>query len=645
MKSLQIEVSHGSNQTGSHYSIGNSPGLNQFRMNPFRVLRLPVTATSKQSLWQAEKITSLARLNLPPREPDLIPWLPGNNEMDVKQAAQKLEEPLQRILEQLFWFDFARDPKGELLCEGILQMDPQILLSFLQIENQEFTLKSLPTLKEKKHYPQDVENLTDNEMINSEPGDYEAFAERIEADKLATIFAHCINQANLHLLLALSLLHGIGPRISEKNRSAKHENRKSQTFSWNKEKKSNFSCVLNPHDLLIRDEYRSLKASDWKTMWIDALNGWSKIIANPHFLSYLEKLLEKLGEELLDEGAIYTLMHAIPTRLVDILAGEIKVAVNENNSDLVTALVDTAASATFDQNVWNDSFNTLSYFFKSELTELTCMIENETTVTQEDIQHYFKRISQLKLKFEKLDPTNLLGLLKLIDEGVIKGFDAVASLDYYGNHLETVKYLLEEAIKIAHSNSIREKINTYIIQITQWHKYNTCHFCNRLMSDPNYPVVVKGKKKTGKKGNTTFYMIKPVVVPRCKNCAEFHQFIKNVSFKSGLVLLSLSFLISFLFGSYDFFKSIGGIFVIVAEKLGIWGVVISIYGIFKAGALIFKYILRPSIASFLVPKGQKTFDDIEQTKAFCELYKEGYYIEEIDLSKEALKNTLAKSGE
>jgi hypothetical protein len=79
-------------------------------------------------MWQAGKVLSLARLNLPLQDPDPIPWLPGNNEIEVKKAAQKLEEPLQRVVEQLFWFDFECDPKREFLYEGLLQMDPQKLL-------------------------------------------------------------------------------------------------------------------------------------------------------------------------------------------------------------------------------------------------------------------------------------------------------------------------------------------------------------------------------------------------------------------------------------------------------------------------------------------------------------------------------------
>ena len=102
MDNQQIITFDSSGQSEYNFTGLNSTELSQFRLSPFRVLRLPVVATSAEVWWQAEKVLSLVRLNLPPQESDPIPWLPGNDEMEIKQAAQKLEEPLQRVVEQLF---------------------------------------------------------------------------------------------------------------------------------------------------------------------------------------------------------------------------------------------------------------------------------------------------------------------------------------------------------------------------------------------------------------------------------------------------------------------------------------------------------------------------------------------------------------
>ena len=81
--------------------------LGQLRLNPFRVLRLPVTAEVDEAIWKAEEALTLARAGLSLAEPDILPWLPAPDDQEIRQAVQWIEEPLRRIIEQMFWFDFA----------------------------------------------------------------------------------------------------------------------------------------------------------------------------------------------------------------------------------------------------------------------------------------------------------------------------------------------------------------------------------------------------------------------------------------------------------------------------------------------------------------------------------------------------------
>jgi hypothetical protein len=109
-------------QGGTRSFIINSIGLSHFHLNSFCALRLPVSAFSKQAVWKMEKPLSPIRLNLSLQKPNLIPLLPSNKELDVNLAAQKLNESLQRTLEILLWFDFLRNWKRDVLCEGQLQI-------------------------------------------------------------------------------------------------------------------------------------------------------------------------------------------------------------------------------------------------------------------------------------------------------------------------------------------------------------------------------------------------------------------------------------------------------------------------------------------------------------------------------------------
>jgi hypothetical protein len=591
------------NQTEVQRPMLNSIGLEQFRLNPFRVLRLPVTATSKQSLWQAEKVLALARLNLPPQEPDPLPWLPGNNEMEIRQAVQKMEEPLQRIADQLLWFDFTLDPQSGLLQEGLMQVDKQKLWDYLLMKKPELSL----------------------ELISSD---------EIETDTALKIFAHCINKANLCLILALSEFHGIGPKMTDEEIATEVESSISKD-SWRRGK--DFYFLLNPHELIGCEKNTILRTSIWKVLWTDALNNWYKILTNPHFSTYLKHLLSKLGDEMLDEGAIETISHAVPARLADILVGEIKNTINRGTVELVSDMIDIAASAQFDKRFWNDSFNTLHYFFQLELYEINCLIEDDSAVSKENIWHFFKRVEEVKLKWKGIDPHGALGLLKLVDDSVLMGLEAIALLDYYGDKLKDVENLLKKAVEIAPSNSVQERINSYRSQINQWHQYSTCHFCEKRKSDPEYTIVVKGKKEThreyGFNSTKIYYNIKSVIVLRCENCAHLHRFIKNTSFR--FCTFSFFALIISLFGfnrifngleemKYDFWAGLIGLILIIAPFFLIYWMIMS-------------PITKRIISLLFVPKGQKSLYRTKKAKSCRELLSDGYRIEKIDTSKNALK--------
>src|SRR4051794_7516672 len=104
-----------------------SPGLDFFRVNPFRTLRVPIRIPSQEALWKSEKALSRLRAGLDPPEPDLVPWLAAPDEFDIREGAQKMEEPLRRLREQLLWFDFALDPRGAMLEEALsAQAGPQL---------------------------------------------------------------------------------------------------------------------------------------------------------------------------------------------------------------------------------------------------------------------------------------------------------------------------------------------------------------------------------------------------------------------------------------------------------------------------------------------------------------------------------------
>ena len=92
-----------------------SPVLNQFRLNPFRVLRVATTVGVDEAIWKAEEALTRLRAGLPAVEPDSLPWLPPPDEQETRQAVQRIEEPLRRLTDQLFWFDLTVGPDADRL--------------------------------------------------------------------------------------------------------------------------------------------------------------------------------------------------------------------------------------------------------------------------------------------------------------------------------------------------------------------------------------------------------------------------------------------------------------------------------------------------------------------------------------------------
>ena len=119
------------NLPGGLNRSNRSPVLGQFRTNPLRVLRLPPDVGVDQAIWQAEAALTRLRAGLPFPEPDLLPWMPEPDEPEIRQAVQRIEEPLHRLTDELFWFDLARDPDGDLLRRALAELDPTLLNEYL----------------------------------------------------------------------------------------------------------------------------------------------------------------------------------------------------------------------------------------------------------------------------------------------------------------------------------------------------------------------------------------------------------------------------------------------------------------------------------------------------------------------------------
>ena len=90
-----------------------SPVLSHFRTNPFRVLRVPPDVGVDEAIWRSEEALARSRAGLGLPDGEMIPWLVDPDEPEIRQAVQRIEEPLRRLTDQVFWFDPDHDSDGE----------------------------------------------------------------------------------------------------------------------------------------------------------------------------------------------------------------------------------------------------------------------------------------------------------------------------------------------------------------------------------------------------------------------------------------------------------------------------------------------------------------------------------------------------
>ena len=116
---------------GRFAQASRSPVLSQFRTNPFRVLRVPPDIGAQEAVWKSEEALSRIRAGLALSDGELIPWLPDPEEPEIRHAVQRIEEPLRRLTDQLFWFDPEHDDDGTRLRRALSSLEADLLEGYL----------------------------------------------------------------------------------------------------------------------------------------------------------------------------------------------------------------------------------------------------------------------------------------------------------------------------------------------------------------------------------------------------------------------------------------------------------------------------------------------------------------------------------
>ncbi|MBK8920287.1 MAG: hypothetical protein IPM81_02080 [Saprospirales bacterium] len=308
------------------FATGN---LDHFRLNPFRALSLPVESDTQEAGWAAERLAAMTAAGIETdSEGSFLPVFGPCSEAEIRHAGTQLEEPLERLVAELFWFDLRHDPHAPALEAYLRSTDADALQAYLEAGQA--------------------------------------------AEKATTV--ERVNRANLALLLGLLAINNL-PNGTESpdaaDPSSDGEADKQKKFKWRKA--GDLSIVENPHLLLSKWQKHSddnAAVQQWTKHFEAALLNWRDLLQSDGWPELVHEKTERLQDDLLDDGTADLIARIVPGRLTDLIAGEIKKALRDADFSTAGHLLETTRQSGFDAKTLRSGLAQTKVLFQNEIRQV-----------------------------------------------------------------------------------------------------------------------------------------------------------------------------------------------------------------------------------------------------------------------------------
>ena len=562
-----------------------SPGLSQFRKSPFRLLRLPTHATAKQAVWQCDKALARARVGMSLPDPDPVPWLPPGDEIEIQEAAQTMESPLARLVEQLLWFDVIDDADGGALHGALTSADGVQLRAYLNLARD----------------PDAPAPAATGESTAASP-----YRDGSAAPRSSSSMAHQVNQANLRLLLGASALREIGPTIVPASTAAQ-----AAALAW--KDRGGLSAVEDPHKTIRATGALLGSQVVWAWLLGEGVTRWGELLESEAFAAHVKTRIAALGDELLTADDTEAVLSALRTRIADLVVGETKLEMAQGRIGNVAHLSSIAGKSHIDAETWLVAFRPLKTQFQSELADLAPDAETGNGLV-EDVSAYLDRLGTLAQRWRPLDEAQLLGLSSLIDDAVSEAFGKLRGIPREKQLEPRFKEVLDRIGSLAHSSSIKERVRGYHDRLADVQKA-MCHFCGKRELEASSCASVSSQMETGREhyGNTTriHYQVGARPVARCPRCAQIHGYVRGVG-TLAFWALTTSVILFALLKPETWFRG---------TSMGVGLVLVGIGIAIAYGA---GFIAREVAAGIVTPKGERKFGEYQSSGGVEGLRADGF---------------------
>ena len=489
------------------------------------MLRVSPSVGVDEAIWKAEEALTLLRAGLPRAESDLLPWMSDPDEPETRQAVQRIEEPLRRLTDELFWFDLDRDADGDLLRRALVTLEPAVLNEYLDCCLHD-GLSHRPIVKLALDGVLQVSTngvpASDGACESDEP----APPDKTPAIETAGV-PRLLNHARFRLLLAaLSLYDALPDGVSVPDADdADPADAVSSRFEWVQWR--DLDIAENPHELDLTGGRHGLRTRRTVALWSDALARWIRLTSAPEFRAFVLENIARLNDEVVGEDDAETIVNSASTRMTDLLVAEVKAQLLVGRMDGVRALLEVAAASDIASRRWSMAFRPLRPLLRTEAAELEPLLPTEDDPRFGDAELYLSRLKTLKTRWGALDPTGQLGLTEVGDEAVLKACGALTHMETY-TAVDRLKPLYAMAMSLSAADSLKERIATIVTRLNGYEHY-TCHFCKSREMELQRSIVILGKKEShrtyGFNSTTIHYMIKANTVARCARCCDLHDYI------------------------------------------------------------------------------------------------------------------------
>jgi hypothetical protein len=593
--------------------------IGQLRANPFRALRLGPDVSVDRAIWRAEEVLSRLRAGVALDEPDLLPWLPEPDEPEIRQAIQRIEEPLRRLADELAWFDPDADPDGDLLRRALATLEPTLLNEYLArcpddglprgAASEEAAVWVLGP---------DGEGSSDG----AAPVNGRATVDGRWTPAVDDV-PRLMNHANLRLLLATLALYDALPDGLDVSGAGPDADGVVPAIRWSKA--HGMDACEDPHALDLGGGRHAARSRLAAALWRDAVARWLRLARAPAFLAAVRRRIERLGDEVVGDDDAEAIVAAATARIMDLVVGEVKAQLLAGRLDRVGALMEAAGGGDGDPRRWAAAFRQLRPLFRTAAAEIEPLLPEGEDRRLEDTGLYLSRLRALLGRWRSLDPAGMMGLGEIGDEAVSRACASLGTMESF-LAVDRLKALYAEAMALASADSLKQRIAATVGRIDGFQNY-ACHFCRTREMAPNRSIVTTCKREShrtyGYNSTMIHYIINAALIPRCPRCSELHAYIweNGVTLRAALGVAAAAS-VGFLYWIQAFgpdTEPIAYLFVAGLAALSIW---------------LLGFPVRWISAWRATPKGERRYWTAKTSKAYREMAAGGGTIT-IDIRRDA----------